>query len=73
MQISVRVTAGAKKEGIEVFPKNRFKISVKPKAEAGAANERVLELVAKHFKVPVKKVRILRGHKTPSKIISISQ
>ena len=73
MQLSVKVTAGVKKEGIEALPNNRFKILVKAKAEQGAANERVIELVAAHFKVPARKVRIIRGHKTPSKILEVGE
>jgi hypothetical protein len=72
MNISVRVTAGAKREGVEVLPNNRYKVSVKPKAEAGAANERMLELLSRYLKVPVKNLRIIKGHKSPSKIISIT-
>jgi uncharacterized protein (TIGR00251 family) len=71
MQISVRVTAGSKKEKVEALSEMRLKIAVKQKAKEGAANARVLELVAAHYKVPVKKVRIVRGHKAPSKIISV--
>ena len=71
MQISIKVIANAKKEGIEPLPNNRFKVAVKVKAEQGAANKRVLELVAAHFKVPAKKIRIIKGHKTPSKILKI--
>ena len=72
MQISVKVLAGAKKEEIEPLPNNRFKVAVKAKAERGAANKRVLELVAAHFKVSAKKVRIIKGHKTPSKILEVA-
>lgn len=72
MQVTVRVTAGAKKEGVEALPNNRFKVAVKPKAAQGAANKRVVELIAAHFSVPVKKVRIVRGHKTPSKILAVN-
>ncbi len=72
MQVSVRVEAGAKKEVVEVAGKGRLKISVKQKPQLGAANKRVVELAAKHFKVPIKSVHILRGHKTPSKILNIS-
>jgi len=71
MQISVKVAAEAKKEGVEALTNNRFKISVKAKPEHGAANKRVIELVAAYFKVPTKKVRIIRGHKTPSKILEV--
>ncbi|MDP4020804.1 MAG: DUF167 domain-containing protein [Candidatus Adlerbacteria bacterium] len=73
MQIRVRVMAGAKKEGIEALPNNRFKIAVKQKAAQGAANKRVVEIVARHFKVPTKSVRIIRGHKTPSKIVKVGK
>ncbi len=73
MQVSVKVAAGAKKEVVEALPNNRFKISVKAKPEQGAANARVIELVAKHFNVPQKKVRIIKGHKTPTKILEIGE
>ncbi len=71
MQISVRVTAGAKREAVEIVSDTRLKISVKEKAEQGAANGRALELVAKHFGVPAKKVRLVRGAHSPSKIFSV--
>ena len=71
MQISVRVVAGAKREAVEALSKSRLKILVKQKPEHGAANARVVELVARHFKVPAKAVRIVRGHKTPSKILEV--
>jgi uncharacterized protein (TIGR00251 family) len=71
MQISVKVTAGASKERIEVLKNKRFRISVRQKPEAGAANARVVELVAKHFKVPTKAVHILRGHKSSSKVLEV--
>jgi uncharacterized protein YggU (UPF0235/DUF167 family) len=73
MQISVKVTAGAKREGIIVLKDNRYKVSVKPKAAQGAANERVLELLSLYLKVPLKNLRIIRGHKTSSKIILVNQ
>ena len=73
MQVRVKVEAGAKKEVVEVLPNNRLKIAVKQKAKAGGANARVIELVAKHFNVPVKKVHITRGHNTPSKIVEMGE
>ncbi len=69
--ISVRVTAGAKKEKVEELANGRLAIAVKEKPEQGKANERVLELVAAHLKVPRKKVSITRGSKSPSKIITV--
>ena len=71
MHISVRVTAGAKREAVEVLSQGRLKISVKEPAKQNLANRRVLELVARHFRVSTKKVRIIRGHRSPQKILSV--
>ena len=69
--IHVKVTAGAGKESFRKKTEDHFEISVRQKAERNLANARVLLLVAEHFKVPVKKVRIINGHKHPSKLIVI--
>lgn len=71
MQVRVRVTADAKKESVEALSDTRLKIAVKQPPEQGAANARVVELVAAHFNVPRKTVRIIKGHKTPSKILAV--
>jgi uncharacterized protein YggU (UPF0235/DUF167 family) len=71
MYIHVAVTAGAKKESLKKKSKDHFLISVKEKAERNMANARVLELVAEHFKISKGKVRIINGHKHPSKLIII--
>ncbi|MBY0294335.1 DUF167 domain-containing protein [Patescibacteria group bacterium] len=73
MQLSVRVTAGARRDVVEEVSDKRLKISVKEKPEQGAANVRVAALVAAHFGVPKSRVRIIRGHKTSSKIIEIKE
>ena len=69
--IHVLVSAGAKKELLKLKSKDHFEISVKEKAERNMANTRVLELVAEHFKIPKNKVRIVSGHKHPSKLLII--
>jgi len=69
--IHIKVTAGARKESFEKKSEDHFEISVKEKAERNMANTRVLELVAKYFKVPLKKVRIVNGHRHPSKLIVV--
>ena len=69
--IHVKVTAGAGKESFRKKTEDHFEISVRQKAERNLANARVLLLVAEHFKVPVKKVSIINGHKHPSKLIVI--
>jgi len=69
--IHAKVTAGARKESFKEKSEDHFEISVREKAERNEANTRVLELVAEHFKVPLNKVRIINGHKHPSKLIVV--
>ncbi|MEK7108826.1 MAG: DUF167 domain-containing protein [Patescibacteria group bacterium] len=71
MYIKVRVQAGAKAEKFEVVSKDHFKAAVKEPAKQNLANRRVVELVAIYFKVPAKQVRLVSGHHSPSKILSI--
>lgn len=67
----MKVTAGAKRESWKEKSEDHFEIAVKEKAERNMANERVLELVAEHYKISVNKVRIVNGHKHPSKLLII--
>jgi uncharacterized protein len=69
--IHAKVTAGARKEKIEKKNEDHFLISVCEKAEHNMANTRVLEIIADHFKVPKNKVRIVNGHRSPSKLLII--
>ena len=71
MYVKVRVIAGAKKKNFEEVSAGHFKISVKEPAERNLANRRVVELVAAHYKLPPKQVRIISGHTSPSKILSL--
>ncbi len=71
MLIKVRATTGAKKETVHVVSEDTLTISVKEKAERNLANARIIALVAAHFKVPVKKVRFIKGAHSPSKTFSI--
>ena len=67
--IHVKVIAGARKEIWVQKSDDHFEVSIKEKAERNMANGRVLELVAGHFKGPVSKVRIVNGHRHPSKLL----
>ncbi|MDO8514144.1 MAG: DUF167 domain-containing protein [bacterium] len=72
MHIKVRVKTGMKKESLKTSG-SRFEISVKEKAERNQANARVVALVAAHFKVRVKDVRIVSGHHSASKMLSVGR
>lgn len=69
MYIKVKVTTKAKKEKLEQKSKDHFLVSVKEPAEANLANRRVIDII-KEF-LNVKNVKIISGHHSPSKILSV--
>jgi uncharacterized protein YggU (UPF0235/DUF167 family) len=71
MRYSVEVVSDARKERVETTPKG-IRVSVKEEAKAGKANSRVKQLLALHFKVPVREVKIVTGMKRPKKLIHIN-
>ena len=71
MYIKIKVTPEAKNEKLEQKSDELFEISVKEKAKQNMANKRIQELIAEHFGIMKRDVRIISGHRSPSKIISI--
>lgn len=71
MYIKVKVQAGSKKESIQQKNKDTYLVCVKEKAERNLANKRVIEVIGIILKVPVKNIRIISGHQSPTKILSI--
>lgn len=71
MYIKVRATTGARKESVRAVSADTLEIAVKEKPERNLANDRIIELVARHMGVPVKKVRFVKGHRSASKTFSI--
>lgn len=72
MYIKVNVTASSKKEKIEEKGKDRYLIAVKEPAERNLANKRVCEIIASIYAINPKAVRIISGHQSPSKILSVN-
>lgn len=66
-----KVSAGARKEIFKKINEDHFEISVREKAERNLANARVLELVASHLSIPISKIRIVNGHRHPSKLLIV--
>lgn len=71
MYIKVRVRTNTRRESIMFVSENELAISVKEKPLENRANLRVFEIVAAHYRVPVKRVRMVSGHKRPTKVFSI--
>lgn len=70
MYVKVFVTPGARRENVEEKD-GMLIISVREPAAANRANTRVREIVAARFGAPLGKVRILTGHRSRGKMISI--
>lgn len=71
MYIKVIVTPGARKERVEEKEEGTLYMSVREKATGNHANTRVREIIAQRLGVPFTQVRILTGHHSRSKMISI--
>jgi len=73
MYIKIRVHAGVGKEYIEKVKDDTYEIAVKEKRVEGRANKRALTLLAKELSLPQSAVRIISGHHSPNKIVSINK
>lgn len=73
MYIKVRVAVGVKRELFTKISEDSFLVSIKEPAEQNRANTRVRELFADHFGILLKQVRIVSGHHSPSKILSVPE
>ena len=71
MYIKVTVTAKAKRESLVATSKDKLRIAVTEPAKQNLANRRVRELVARHCGAPLSKVKIISGHHSPSKMLSV--
>lgn len=70
MLIKVRVQAGAKNDRIEKRG-DAYHVSVRAEAAGGMANASVMQLLARELRVTAKKLRIVKGSRSPSKTIEV--
>jgi len=71
MYVRVHVAPGSKREQIAEGKEGILLITVREPAEGNQANKRVRELVALRLLLPLSKVRILSGHHSPTKLLTI--
>jgi len=69
----IRVTAhpGAKKEMVLKESETEYTISVKEEAEQNFANRRIVTIIAEELGVEAGRCRMISGHRSRRKIISI--
>lgn len=70
MYLKIKVVPDSKKEKVEKLKDDEYRMWVKVPAENNLANSRVIELCKEMF--PGTSVRIISGHHSPSKILSIN-
>lgn len=71
MRLRVKVRASARKEEFFQTAENAFEAHVKEEPLQHAANDRVRALVARHLNIPVSKVRIVAGMRSPNKRLEV--
>ena len=71
MLIRVKVLANSRRKGIIKKSDSCFEVKVKEKPIGGRANQAVLAILSRHFKIPQQKIRLLRGAKHRNKIVKI--
>ena len=71
MFIKLRVTPDARQNRVVQKDADTFFISVREKAERGEATRAALGLLATHLELPVRRLRVVKGSRFPSKIIEI--
>ncbi|NTV22569.1 MAG: DUF167 domain-containing protein [Candidatus Yonathbacteria bacterium] len=73
MYLHIRITPKSKKDSIEQTGELRYAVTVTEPAEDNRANERMCEVVARHFSVERKQVHIVNGHRSRSKLVEIRE
>lgn len=77
MLIRVKVKIKQRKQGIAEKKAKKlggasvFEVAVIAKPEQGKANEEALSLLARHFNLLPNKLKIVKGHTTPNKIVEV--
>lgn len=72
--VRVRVTPDAKKESFTATEEGGiFLAAVRQSAQRNEANDRVRQLVARFFGVPIKAARMLSGHRSIQKMFLVQK
>lgn len=72
-KITVKVRANAGYEAVEKVRDGYFRAAVKAPAKGGRANEALIKLLAKYFKVPAAQVCIVFGKTSREKMVEIGE
>lgn len=71
MRLTVRVTPRSRQRRLEQAPDGTWRALVREPPEDGRANAALIALLAEHFDVPKRSLRIVHGHTGRQKIVEI--
>ena len=71
MLIKLRVHPGSKREEVKRKAADAYEIWTKAPAERGLANAAVMKLIGAELGVEPKRIRLIKGGTSPSKIVEI--
>lgn len=71
MLVKIKTFPDSKKAKVLKKSKDKYEVHVKENAERGKANEAVLLKMGEEFNVAPSKIRIIKGKRSPSKILEI--
>ncbi len=71
LKIKVKVKPNSRENSIKEIEKNYYEIRVSVPPEKGKANERVIELISKHLKIPKSQIDLISGAASKEKILLI--
>lgn len=72
MTLRIKVIPRSRKNEVSgTLSDGTIKVHVTAPPEKGKANEQVCEVLAAHYKVPVRAVQIVAGHSNPRKVVRI--
>ena len=69
--VKLKVHPKSKHSKILAKSKDAYKIWIKEPAERGLANKAAIALLAKELDIPYKKIMLIKGATSPSKIVKI--
>jgi uncharacterized protein (TIGR00251 family) len=70
-KIAVTVKPNAKKAEVTQLANGEYRVEVREPAQDGKANQEVIELLARYFRVPKSTVRINRGLSSRHKLLEL--
>ncbi|PIR21463.1 MAG: hypothetical protein COV45_01570 [Deltaproteobacteria bacterium CG11_big_fil_rev_8_21_14_0_20_47_16] len=71
MKYILQVKPNSRHEKVELLPDGSLKVHVNAPAHEGRANDAVIALLARHFKVPKSSITILHGSAGRRKVVEI--